>query len=120
MKKTIILILSAFMAFSMSVSAACCAETSVYADNKPVKKAKAEIKEVTFEVHLHCNNCVKKVQENIAFEKGVKDLRVSLENQTVWVKYDSSKTNEETLEKAIQKLGYEVKGKKAQGSQHKH
>ena len=120
MKKTIILILSAFMAFSISASAVCYTESSALTDKKPVKKAKAEIKEVTFEVHLHCNNCVKKVQENIAFEKGVKDLHVCLEDQIVWVKYDSSKTNEDTLEKAIVKLGYEVKGKKAHGHQHKH
>ena len=60
-------------------------------------KKKAEIKEVTFSVHLHCQNCVNKVQENIAFEKGVKDLKVSLDHQTVFVKYDAAKTSEATL-----------------------
>ena len=75
-----------------------------------VKKAKqkSEIKGVTFNVHLHCAGCVKKVQENIAFEKGVKDLKVSLEEGTVYIKYDSSKTSEETLAAAMKKLGYEV------------
>ena len=96
MKKTIILIITALMTFSVSLSAG--------------PKKKAEIKEVTFSVHLHCQNCVNKVQENIAFEKGVKDLKVSLEDQTVFVKYDAAKTSEQTLKAAIEKLGYPVAG----------
>ena len=87
---------------------------------KPSKKAKAEIREVTFNVHLHCNSCVKKIQENIAFEKGVKDLKVSLEEQTVYVKYDASKTNEEVLKNAIVKLGVPVIDKGHSGHDHKH
>ena len=94
MKKTIIVIITALMAFSVSLSAG--------------PKKKAELKEVTFSVHLHCENCVNKVQENIAFEKGVKDLKVSLENQTVYVKYDAAKTSEATLKAAIEKLGYKI------------
>ncbi|MBQ8838652.1 MAG: heavy-metal-associated domain-containing protein [Bacteroidales bacterium] len=82
-------------------------ETSVLTDKKPSRK-KGETKEVTFHVHLHCNNCVKKVQDNIGFEKGVKDLEVSLEEQTVRVKFDASKTSESVLKAAIEKLGYET------------
>ncbi|MCM1177300.1 MAG: heavy-metal-associated domain-containing protein [Clostridium sp.] len=73
---------------------------------KPVNKT------VIFEVHLHCENCVKKVRENISFEKGVKALEVSLEDQTVKITYDPRKTDEKTLAEAIGKLGYEVKGKR--------
>ena len=84
MKKTLILTLAALMTFSMSslyASAADMTETSTLAQKqKPSKKKKGEVKEVTFLVHLHCANCVKKVQENIAFEKGVKDLKVTLED----------------------------------------
>ena len=74
------------------------------------KKAKGEVKSVVFSIHLHCMNCVKKVQENIAFEKGVKDLKVSLEDQTVSIKYDPAKTSVQTLKTAIESLGYPVKG----------
>ena len=111
MKKVIIAMFIAFAAFSMTANAA---ESSISSAQvfKQSKKAKAEIKEGTFLVHLHCGSCVKKVQENIAFEKGVKDLKVSLEDQTVMVKYDSSKTSEEVLKNAIVKLGVPVKGKK--------
>ena len=122
MKKTLILTLAALMTFSMSslyASAADMTETSALTQKqKPSKKKKGEVKEVTFLVHLHCENCVKKVQENIAFEKGVKDLKVSLDDQTVALKYDAAKTSEATLKAAIEKLGYPVSGKA--GSQHDH
>ena len=105
MKKSLIIIMTALMAFAVSSFAG--------------PKKKGELKEVTFNVHLHCANCVKKVQENIAFEKGVKGLDVSLENQTVTVKYDAAKTSEETLCQAIEKLGYKV-GAEDHGHDHHH
>ena len=116
--KIITIILSALVAFSTVSYAADYSENTSLADKKPAKKAKAEIKEVTFNVTLHCNNCVKKVQENISFEKGVKDLHVCLEDQIISVKYDASKTNEETLKNAIIKLGIPVSGISHQGHQH--
>lgn len=70
------------------------------------KKKKTEV--VTFKVGMHCKNCVKKVTDNISFEKGVKDLKVTLEDKTVTITYDPTKTNPETLKKAIEKLGYKV------------
>ena len=116
MKKTIIIILSAIAAFSVPSFAADSAVTTAQVFKS--KKAKAEIKEVTFNVKLHCQSCVKKLQENIAFEKGVKDLHVCLEDQIVAIKYDASKTNEETLKNAIIKLGVPVTGVSENG--HKH
>ena len=62
------------------------------------------------EIDFASENCVKKVQENIPFEKGVKDLKISLDDKTVWVKYDPGKTTREKLAAAIEKLGYEVLG----------
>ena len=114
MKKTIILMLAALVAFT----APSFVQDNVVVSAQTKKKArvKAEIKEVTFDVKLHCNNCVKKVQENIAFERGVKDLHVCLESQVIALKYDASKTNEETLKNASIKLGVPVTGV----SQHKH
>ena len=106
MKKSLIIIMTALMAFAVSSFAG--------------PKKKVELKEVTFNVHLHCENCVKKVQENIAFEKGVKDLHVCLEDQIVYVKYDASKTSEQTLKAAIEKLGYPVAGKVEGEHGHSH
>lgn len=121
MKKTIVIILATLIALpaSFTLAAAEISENVVAADAKP-KKKKGEVKEVVFSVHLHCENCVKKVQENIAFEKGVKDMKVSLEDQTVALKYDASRTSEEVLKAAIEKLGYPVSGKLEPGHEHHH
>lgn len=123
MKKTIILTVAALMTVSAATSVASTvtsAESAVLTDSKPAKKKKGEIKEVTFNVHLHCENCMKKVQENISFEKGVKDLHVCLDDQTVSIKYDAAKTTEDTLKAAIEKLGYPVSGKREGGHSHNH
>ena len=62
-----------------------------------------------FSVSMHCRNCVEKITGNISFEKGVKDLKVSLDKHTVWIKYDPSRTDEARLKAAIEKLGYDVR-----------
>ena len=121
MKKTLIIIMAAVMAFSAAPVQAFAADADMAAEQQNKKKKKGEVKDVTFSVYLHCENCVKKVQENIAFEKGVKGLEVSLENQTVAVKYDDAKTSEDVLKAAIEKLGYPVSGKLEQGQKaHEH
>ena len=117
MKRIVLMAIAAIM--TLSASAATVADMpSTQVENK-AKKTK-EVKEVTFDVHLHCANCVKKVQENIAFEKGVKGLDVCQGHQTVTVKYDPAKTSEGTLKAAIEKLGYEVRGVVAPEDVHKH
>lgn len=71
-------------------------------------KAKKKTATVTFKTSIRCHNCVKKITENISFEKGVKDLSVSLDEKLVTITYDPYKTDEATLAKALEKLGYSV------------
>lgn len=111
-------ILAFVIAASIAVSSVFAADSS--ADQKRGKKSKGELKEVTWTVNLHCENCVEKVNENIAFEKGVKDLKVSLEEGTVYIKFDPSKTTEEKLAEAMKKLGYEVSAECNCGHDHGH
>ena len=106
MKRIVIITLAALIGISLSAAEFTVNDASV--SSQIFKKSKAEIKEVIFHAHLHCNNCVKKVQENISFEKGVKGLEVFLEKQTIFVKYDAAKTSVETLKAAIQKLNVPV------------
>ena len=102
MNKMMILAALAVMAGS-TVASASPVEVSSVISAAPKK----ETKKVVFHVDgLHCQNCVKKVKENISFEKGVKALEVDLEKKTVTITYDPAKTNEATLRKAIEKLGY--------------
>jgi copper chaperone CopZ len=72
----------------------------------PKKDAKKKASEVTFKVNMTCENCQKRIEKHIAWEKGVKDLRVDLDKKLVTVKYDSKKTDEDALKKAIEGLGY--------------
>ena len=74
------------------------------AQNAPKKTKKSET--VVFAVEMHCGSCKKRIENNISFEKGVKDLQADLSAQTVTIKYDKKKTTPETLQQAIIKLGY--------------
>lgn len=69
-------------------------------------------KTVTFEVSMDCQGCVKKIEDNLPYEKGVKDLKVSLDQKTCEVTFREDKTSEKQLIKAFNKLGYEAEIKK--------
>lgn len=68
----------------------------------------AAFSNVTFVTDIHCQKCAQKIEDNVAFEKGVKDLKVNVKEKTVFIQYDSTKTDIPTLTKAIEKLGYQV------------
>jgi len=71
-------------------------------------EAKPEKKTVTFLVEMHCEKCKEKIERNLAYEKGVLDLKVILKDKTVTVTYDAQKTDEKKLKDALKKLGYEA------------
>lgn len=73
-------------------------------DKKDQKKNNKE--EVTFDVSMTCENCKKRIEKNIAFEKGVSDMAVDLPAKTVMVVFNPQKTNVGNLQKAFEKLGY--------------
>lgn len=73
----------------------------------PAQARKGKECKVVFETTgVHCKNCVKKLTENISFEKGVKDLQVSMENKTIEVAFDGAKTDTARIASAIRKLGF--------------
>ena len=83
------------------------AGTAAFAQDKKQKK-QANIQEVTFVTSIDCKNCVKKVEANLPYEKGIKDMKVNLDDKTIWIKYDADKTDKAKLAAAIVKLGYEA------------
>ncbi len=62
-------------------------------------------KKTIFKVELHCGNCVKEVEDNLAWEKGVTDLKCDIETQTVEVTYKTSKTDDKKILAAFKKIG---------------
>lgn len=55
-----------------------------------------------------CGMCKSLIEENIAFEKGIKDISVNLDTKIATVTYKPEKTNPENIRKAISKLGYDA------------
>jgi len=64
--------------------------------------------ECKIKVSATCNSCKEKIEKNIAFEKGIKDVNVDLETKVATLKYKPDQTNPEKLLKAIKKLGYKA------------
>ncbi|BDX39394.1 hypothetical protein CYCD_27490 [Tenuifilaceae bacterium CYCD] len=89
-----------FILFSVALMVASTTET--YAQKKVDKT-------VVYEVSMHCKSCKAKIERDIAFEKGVKEVTASLDEKLVIVKYDETKTTPEKIAEAIKKLGYEAK-----------
>ena len=79
------------------------------AHDLPAQDSKAKEKKtgkVVFLTNIFCEKCKAKIEKNISWEKGVKDLTVNLEKKTVTITYDPRKNTEEKLKEAIEKLGY--------------
>jgi copper chaperone CopZ len=64
---------------------------------------------VTTDPQMHCDNCVNKIQGNLRFEKGVKQIQCDIPTQRVTITYDADKTKPETLIKSFEKFGYKAK-----------
>lgn len=92
---------------------------SLLSNNAEAKDNKKE-KTTTFIVSIDCHGCVKKIEDNISYEKGVKDLKVSLDEKECTVTFKTDKTNEQKLIKAFNKLGYTAEIKKENKGEHEH
>ena len=68
----------------------------------------AKNEKVVFSVSMDCISCQKKIEKNLAFEKGVKALDVQLVENTVAVTYDDAKTDIAKLQKGFKKIGYDA------------
>lgn len=90
---------TAIMAFSLILLT-----TIAFAGNKEAKK----VDTVVFKVEMDCMGCAGKIEKNIPYEKGVKDLKVDFKNQKVSITYKADKTNKANLKKAIEKLKFKV------------
>ncbi len=90
MKKIIMLCLMAVIGFGVTGAMA--------------QKKQVDLKTTVFQTDVDCENCAKKVDNSIPYQKGVKEVKVDVSTQTVTVTYDTSKTNDETLVKAFKKV----------------
>lgn len=70
-----------------------------------------DIKTVVFTTtpQMHCDKCEKKVKDNIRFERGVKKIVTSIDDQTVTIQYDADKTTPAKIEAGFGKFGYKAR-----------
>ncbi|GHT42462.1 hypothetical protein AGMMS49965_14020 [Bacteroidia bacterium] len=80
--------------------------TGVVLAQKNSAKSSANTTTVFAVETMHGEHCQKRIEGNIAFEKGVKDLTVDLEKQTVTITFVTRKNSNEKLIAAFKKLGY--------------
>lgn len=59
-----------------------------------------------------CPSCVKKIENTVGKVNGVSDVKVMFNSGRVRAEFDESKTDADTLESTIVRLGYPVLSKK--------
>lgn len=75
------------------------------------KQEKKEKKQEVVEFKLNeviCPNCKRKIDNNIAFEKGVTEITYGEDGSTVQVKYRTDRTDPKKLQAAFEKVKLEV------------
>ncbi|MDL2283185.1 heavy-metal-associated domain-containing protein [Odoribacter sp. OttesenSCG-928-G04] len=73
-----------------------------------VANAQKANKTIVFETDMDCPSCKAKLEKNLPYEKGVKDLKVDLPTKTVTVTFREDKNSAEDLKKAIEKQNVKV------------
>jgi copper chaperone CopZ len=68
----------------------------------------SNIEQVNIKTSAVCKKCKEKIESNLSFEKGVKDVELNIETKIVTVKYNPDKTDPDNIRKAISKLGYDA------------
>jgi periplasmic mercuric ion binding protein len=64
--------------------------------------------EIKIKTSAVCGMCKDRIEQGLAFEKGIKDVSLDVETKIATVKYNPSKTTPEDIRKAISKLGYDA------------
>ena len=68
--------------------------------------------ELTFKVEgMTCDHCEMSIQKGVGELPGVESVLANYEDSTTVVRFDESMTDEEKIKKAIEKRGYQVKGR---------
>lgn len=87
---------------------------ATFAQKQQKKDNKRETVEFFVTSEEMCHNCVRKVNNNIPFEKGVTGLDVNQEKNTIKITYRKDRTSPDKLKAAINKLNMEVEEVKAE------
>jgi periplasmic mercuric ion binding protein len=64
--------------------------------------------EIKIKTSAVCGMCKDRIEQGLAFEKGIKDVNLDVETKIVTIKYIPSKTTPDEIRKKISKLGYDA------------
>ncbi|SFL31700.1 hypothetical protein SAMN05216357_11861 [Porphyromonadaceae bacterium KH3CP3RA] len=78
-----------------------------FAQKQQKKEKKQEVIEFTLNEEI-CQNCKRKIDNNIAFEKGVTGITYGKDGSTVQIRYRTDRTDPEKLQLAFEKVKLEV------------
>ncbi|MFC2112233.1 heavy-metal-associated domain-containing protein [Bacteroidota bacterium] len=68
----------------------------------------SKLEVIKIKTSSQCDMCKERIEEALAFEKGVKKSVVDVEKQIVTVTYKKGKTDPDKIRKAISKTGYDA------------
>jgi periplasmic mercuric ion binding protein len=64
--------------------------------------------EIKIKTSAVCGMCKDRIEQGLAFEKGIKDVSLDVETKIATVKYNPAKITPEEIRKLISKLGYDA------------
>ena len=71
-----------------------------------------EVIEITYKVEgMTCDHCEMSIQKGVSELPGIESVLANHEDSTTVIQFDKSKADEEEIKKAIEKRGYQVKGR---------
>jgi len=91
------------LVFSIVMISGLFAQQDVSMENKD-----KDLEVVEIQTSAICGMCKKKLEHDIAFEKGVKSVELNDETKVLTVKYKKGKNSKEKIKKAITKAGYDA------------
>lgn len=73
-----------------------------------VAQKPSNMEAVKIQTNLDCDACKKKIEDYMAFERGVTAISADVPSKVVTIEYRKNRTDEEKLLGALKKLGYEA------------
>ena len=76
--------------------------------SQETEKKKKHLVTVEIQTSAVCGMCKEKLEHDLAFEKGVKDVNLDNETKIITIKFKEGKTTKEKIKIAITKVGYDA------------
>ncbi len=68
----------------------------------------SKIETIQIKTSAMCKQCKDRIENGMAYEKGVKDVVLDVETKVVTIRYNTKSTTPEILRKKIFRLGYDA------------